>query len=308
MTKRKLTLKELQELSLWQQMNRQLLVMKRRGKPVKDASFKSLQRFCFTEHLFAKIKSSPSVSDVPLSLVTNLKGDYVVTLNLRNWTRMSSRLLPGFFVLDVERALAGSLVALIKYHQHHGIAETDLSDAEEDEELLGFANRYMDAKESAGLDLPSMIMALHGHKATAVKNMLKAAESKSIMHREGDRLYMDIDKVGAGDAAKKRAERIQKIYTNEYLAKVDEILKPKGRATWMVWESEIRLLLENKLKEGGNVKESVRQYAETELKRYHLEIKMIDDYSKATGTTDMQKIPIMKLSPFYFLAHPFPVL
>ena len=307
MIDRKLTLKELQEISLWQQLNRQLLVVKRRGRPIKDTSFKSLQNFCFSEHLFKNIKSSPPVSDVPLSLVTDLKGAYAVTLNLKSWTRVLSGLLPGFFVLDVERALADSLVALIKYHRHHGIAEVEVPEDEEDEELLEFANRYMDAKESAGLNLPAMIMELHENKVAAIKKMLRVTEAKSVLRREGDLLYFDTSKVKSGDAAKKHTDQLRRIYMDEYLAEVDETLKPKGRATWMVWESEIRLLLENKLKE-GNIKESVRQYAETELKRYHLEIKMIDDYSKATGTTDMQKISIMKLSPFYFLAHPFPVL
>jgi len=282
--------------------------MKRRGKPVKDTSFKSLRSFCLGEHLFSKIKRSPAVSDIPLSLVTDLKDAYIVTLNLRSWTRVLSGLLPGFFTLDIEQALADSLVALNKYHRRYGIDEANVPEIEEDEELIEFANRYMDAKESSGLDLPSMIMALHGHKASAVKKMLKAAESKSILHRDGDLLYLDIDKVGAGDAAKKRAERVQKIYTNEYLAKVDEILKPKGGATWMVWESEVRIMLENKLKEGGNVKESIRQYAESELKRYHMETEMIDNYSKAVGTANIQKIPVAKISPFHFLSHPLPEL
>jgi len=308
MDKRRHNLKELQEISFWQQLNRQLLIMKRRGKPVKDTSFKSLRSFCLGEHLFSKIKRSPAVSDIPLSLVTDLKDAYIVTLNLRSWTRVLSGLLPGFFTLDIEQALADSLVALNKYHRRYGIDEANVPEIEEDEELIEFANRYMDAKESSGLDLPSMIMALHGHKASAVKKMLKAAESKSILHRDGDLLYLDIDKVGAGDAAKKRAERVQKIYTNEYLAKVDEILKPKGGATWMVWESEVRIMLENKLKEGGNVKESIRQYAESELKRYHMETEMIDNYSKAVGTANIQKIPVAKISPFHFLSHPLPEL
>ena len=307
MNNRQMTLKELQEISLWQQLNRQLLVMKRRGKPVKNASLKSLQSFCLSEHPFSTIKSKPAVLDVPLSLVTDLKGEYMITLNLRSWTRVLSGLLPGFFVLDVERALADSLVALIKHHRRHGIAEADLSDAEEDEELLEFANQYMDAKESAGLDLPSMIMALYENKVTAIKKMLRVTEAKSVLRREGDLLYFDTGKVKSGDAARKRTEQLRQIYMDEYLAKVDETLKPKGRATWMAWESEIRLLLENKLKE-GNIKESVRQYAESELQRYQLEIEMIDDYSKAVGMTNMQKIPIVKISPFYFLVHPFPVL
>ncbi len=308
MDKRRPDLRELQEISFWQQLNRQLLIMKRRGKPVKDTSFKSLRSFCLGERLFSKIKRSPAVSDIPLSLVTDLKDAYIVTLNLRSWTRVLSGLLPGFFTLDIEQALADSLVALNKYHRRYGIDEANVPEIEEDEELIEFANRYMDAKESSGLDLPSMIMALHGHKASAVKKMLKAAESKSILHRDGDLLYLDIDKVGAGDAAKKRAERVQKIYTNEYLAKVDEILKPKGGATWMVWESEVRIMLENKLKEGGNVKESIRQYAESELKRYHMETEMIDNYSKAVGTANIQKIPVAKISPFHFLSHPLPEL
>jgi len=263
--------------------------------------------FCLSEHPFSTIKSKPAVLDVPLSLVTDLKGEYIITLNLRSWTRVLSGLLPGFFVLDVEHALADSLVALIKHHRRYGIAEADLPEDEEDEELLEFANQYMDAKESAGLDLPSMIMALHENKVAAIKKMLRVTETKSVLRREGDLLYFDTGKVKSGDAARKRTEQLRQIYMDEYLAKVDETLKPKGRATWMAWESEIRLLLENKLKE-GYIKESVRQYAESELQRYQLEIEMIDDYSKAVGMTNMQKIPIMKISPFYFLVHPFPVL
>ena len=304
MDERRHNLKHLQEISFWQQLNRQLFAMKRR-KTIGNASIKSLRSFCLGEHLFSKIKKSPAISDMPLSLVTDLKDAYIVTLNHKSWTRALSGLLPGFFALDIERALANSLVALNKYHRRYGIAEADVPEVEEDEELIEFANRYMDAKESSGLDLPSMIMALHGHKASAVKKMLKAAESKSILRRDGDLLYLAIDKVGAGNAAKKRVERIQKIYTNEFLDKVDEILKPKGKVTWMVWETEVHSLLENILKE-DNVKASIRQYAESELRRYHLEIEMIDDYSKAAGTTDMQKIPVLRTSPFHFLSHPFP--
>lgn len=308
MDKRRPDLRELQEISFWQQLNRQLLIMKRRGKPVKDTSFKSLRSFCLGERLFSKIKRTRVVSDIPLSLVTNLNDVYFVTLNLRRWTRVLSGLLPGSFVLDIERAMAGSLVALNKYHRRYGIAGVDVPEVKEDEELIEYANRYMDAKEYSGLDFPSMIMALHDHKATAVKSMLKAAECKSILRRDGELLYLDIDKVGAGDAAKKRAERVQKIYTNEYLAKVDEILRPILGATWMLWETEVRIMLENKLKEGGNVKESIRQYAESELKRYHMETEMIDNYSKAVGTANIQKIPVAKISPFHFLSHPLPEL
>lgn len=307
MNEDRLKLRELQEISLWQQLNRQLLAMKQRGKPVKDASLKSLQSFCLDNHLFSTIKGSAVATDLPLSMVTDLGDTPIVTLNLKGWTRLLAELLPGSVVLDVERALASSFVALKKYHRQHGLTGAGQTEVEEDEALIDFADQYMDRKESVGLDLSYMIMALHEHKSAAVKKMIRVADPKPILVRDGDLLYLDFEKSGAGDSGRRHAERLQHIYREAFLSKTDLILRPQGAATWMVWETEIRHILESKLKE-STVKESIRQFIAVELEKYNREIDMIDQYAREIKTPNTRKLAILNTTPFYFLSHPFPVL
>ena len=60
---------DLQEITFWQQLNRQLIEKRRLGAPITDENQKAFQKFCFDNQLFHKITEDPLIDELTMALV-----------------------------------------------------------------------------------------------------------------------------------------------------------------------------------------------------------------------------------------------
>jgi hypothetical protein len=147
------TLSELQEILFWQQLNKQLITLKFQGSDIKEDQHKYLQIFSFDNQLFSKITAASLFDEVPLSLVTDFSKVCFVNLKLEPWDTCLTQLIPQTLALDVEQALADAFVASGKYAKNSPPEVSGDEGDEDDEELYGFIDEYLGAREKQGRDI-----------------------------------------------------------------------------------------------------------------------------------------------------------
>lgn len=304
MKKNKIPLKELQEIALWQQLNNQRIVLKHRQKPIHDESFKSLKDFCFHNQLFSTINDNPLFIEIPLSLITDFKDVFFITFYLRSWTAFIMGLIPDTYCLNVEKALADSFDSITKYCQRyeHCIDVQYDADNEDDVQLYSFIDEYLTEKESAGIDLPSLIRASHQLKLKAIKEIIKM-DRKYYSTRIDDRLYIDIGK-------DKERDTINRIYKDTFCKKANPY-RGGSFAKWNLQLIEVQKLLLNKRKE-TNLKNSIKKFINHELplckNEHELLLKFANDIKNVVDAGLKSQIAICDLRPFAFLKNPLPLV
>jgi hypothetical protein len=302
-------LKRLQEVSFWQQLNNQLLSIKKQQAVIKKDDYKALQNFCFSNLVFSTINGSRVGTDLPLSLITNFKNLYVVTLNDSAWNKVCLNLLPVTVNLDIEKALANSFVAIKNYDRKHHILKDSVPDYDDDQELSDFIDRYIDEKDRAEMDIPSMVIELHALKTKALRKILKLLDVNLLLKVTAGNCFFDLHSLKKQDKTNKTYQKVCNIYHKEFIAKVDPIIEPLSLLTNLANATVIGLL-ENKLKEPA-LKKSIKDFAAHELKKCKVEIDMINVFSrtvKKTNPSNLAKINICSNKPFFFLSHPFPLI
>lgn len=309
MANEKLNLEKLQEISFWQQLNKQLLTIKKRHAAVRNSDFKSLQNFCFANLVFSKINGSLAGNELPLSLITDLKNLFIITLNDSAWTQICLSVFPRSFYLDIESALADSLDEIKKYdRKHHIIMDTD-QNYDDDNELSDFVASYIDEKDRAQIDVSSMVAELYVLKAKALKKILNISEINRLVKVTADSCLLDFRSLRKQETIIKMYEKVCNIYRNEFIAKVDPIIEPLSILTNLA-NATVVGLLEHKLKEPA-LKKSIKEFAKHELKKCKMEVKMIYDFSEAVKKTNPSNLSIINIGstkPFFFLNHPFPLI
>lgn len=301
-----LPLRQLHEITLWQQLNGQLHKLKRKGHPIKDAHHAALKNFCFGNLLFSKISDSVNGNDVPLALITDLKKIFFITANLRPWTNCLLELKNNLHILDVERARANSFKEIKKWHRKYAVVKNDAPSADGDSELHSFINSYMDARESIGFDPPDIVMRLHVMKAAAVKKIIQRINIKQCLSDNGYTMVIDLEKLKS-----KHDEiyaKVADIYRKSFLDKIEPVLEPLGPVTWAARIAEIQILLEGKQSEAG-LKDSIRNFAAHELAQYEKEKELMDQFEQTVQTykkQELRQISICDTAPFAFLDNPYP--
>jgi hypothetical protein len=298
----------LREIALWQSLNGQLLYLRRRGKPIKDADHESLQKFCFGNLLSSKVTDNRMTSDVPLSLVTDFHDVYFITVNLKTWTDIILKLIPGTYSLDIEKALAHAFKIMRTYDRKYRLLREDIADEGDDVELHKFYNEYMDAKEAAGMDLLSLVFETHRLKGMALKKILDTKDCKILVRRENSRLSLQFDSTKKEKSGKGYGKALS-IYSS-FCAKVD----PHKKGNFLKWVKgmqNVRSFLEPSGLRG--LKESVRNFAREEIETFDKESNLIikfskDSKKKVTEIHTSRIINICNTTPLFFLKHPLPLL
>lgn len=302
-----LLLEQLQEISLWQQLNKQLLNLRKKGFPITDIQHKRLKDFCLKNSLFRKISDSLVGNDIPLSLITDFKKYYFITLNLRAWTNIITDLKSNLYVLDIERARANSFKELKKLSGTVQLLNAEDKQYDNDSELYNVINEYTNELERVKHDLPDMILKLHALKATIVKKIIQDnTEIKKDVNEHNRIIMLDISTL-----RKKNEEAYLKIihnYSNNFINKIDPILHPLGVVTLLTRYSGIQGFLKKKLAD-KDIKGSVREFVSHELEKYEKEVALIDRFHQVfqeIKEKNIIQLIICDTSSFAFLDNPYP--
>ena len=70
---------DIQEITFWQQLNKQLIEKRKLGVPITDENQKALQKFCFDNRLFHRITEDPLIDEIQIALVTDFERIKILT-------------------------------------------------------------------------------------------------------------------------------------------------------------------------------------------------------------------------------------
>jgi hypothetical protein len=295
---------DLQEITLWQQLNRQLIEKRSSGVSITEENQKVLQKFCFDNQVFHRITEDPLINEIPISMVTDFEQINIFTYYIYGWAGCLTSLLPNSISLDVEQAQADAFDAMTdldrKYRFFHTTPE-DI-DSDDDEELYAFIDEYNSMVEKQGRELRNTLRNLYELKAAAISTIVK---------KYNGRTYIIVDQgaVLLNFSDSQDRDPIASIYRHDYCNEALTSISKFTEATGAFLDMEILGLLDNKESE-AKLKPSIREFIQHERLLIERQSKLMREFngqlqSKLDSKSDY-KIKILNLSTFAFLKSPFP--
>ena len=295
---------ELQEITLWQQLNKQLIEKRNFGEPVTDENQKALQKFCFDNQLFHRITEDPLIDEIPLALVTDFERVTALTYYIDGWIECLTSLLPNSFSLDVELAQADAFDAMTVLDRKYRFFETTPADldADDDEKLYAFIDEYNSIIEKQGREFSNALRFLYKLKADVISRIDKDHDGLASLVIGRDDILLNFQNTDDRD-------RIMSIYLHDFCDQAVKNISKFTDATGAFLDMEILGLLDNKESE-PKLKRSIREFVQHERQVIERQSKLMREFNgqlqkKLNSETDY-RIKILNLSPFAFLKSPFP--
>lgn len=308
-TKKNVTFTELQEILFWQSLNKQLIALSEKGHRIKKSDHKYLQGFCFQNRIFSKITTASIIDETPLALISDFKTLSFLTINIPQWKKVLSRIMPKAYILDCNKALADSFDVLSKYDKKYnltgeaGVCESD------DEELYDFINQYMDLRDEKHIkEFSDIVKETHRFRSIALNKIITEFKYKPpVMNIDKD-IIIDLGVLNNAS----QLQGIREIYIEDYCRKAETILRT-GFGNYLdrkMKYSNVLTWLEKKYDQ-KNVKPSIKDFIAYELPIFMSETNLEDKYlQKIQRITsgNFTKIGICNIYPFFFLKNPLPLV
>jgi hypothetical protein len=77
--------RQLQEITFWQKLNKQIIALRGSGASITDSAPKKFQKFCLEQRCFYQITQDPLIDDIPLTLITDFNEIQFLTNGLPKW-------------------------------------------------------------------------------------------------------------------------------------------------------------------------------------------------------------------------------
>lgn len=296
---------DLQEINLWQQLNRQLVELRERGISISDDNQKALQGFCFANNLFKAVTSDPILDDIPISLVTDFSRIMTLTYNSASWNECLRTLLPTTQILDIERAQADAFDAMTGVEKKFGISESPPEDidSDDDAELYAFIDEYNGVIEKQGWEPNNALRNAYELKADVIGQIHRGYGGQVLIQWDGTSAFLDFK--GAPDE-----NQILATYQEGFCkAALSSISRYTMAAAAFHYDMEILALFEQKKSE-PQLKKSISDFIQHEWEIFAKQRELIDNFGKVLQTrlnsTDICRINVIDISPFRFLESPFP--
>jgi len=295
---------ELQEITFWQQLNKQLIEKKSLDEPVTDQNQKILQKFCFENRLFHRITKDPLIDEMPVAMVTDFKEVNIFTYYMNNWVECLTTLLPNSIALDVEQALADAFDAMADLDRKYRFFETTPSDfdADNDMELYAFINEYNAIIEKQGREFNNTLRFLYELKAFVINKIDKEHDGTASLVIGRNDILLNFHYT-------EDREQIMSTYLNDFCNQAATRIFKFTDATSVLLDMEIHGLLDNKESE-PKLKPSIREFIQHKRQLLERQSKLMRKFNvqlqnKLKSESDY-RIKILNLSPFAFLKSPFP--
>lgn len=295
---------ELQEITFWQQLNKQLLEKKGLGGPVTDQNQKALQKFCFDNSLFHRITKDPLLNEIPIALITDFGGINIFTYYIDSWVECLTALLPNSRSLDVEQAQADAfdtMTDLDRKYRFFEITPAD-RDADDDKEMFSFINEYNSIIEKQGHEFSNALRFLYELKADVINKIDKEYDGQLTMVLDQSSFLLEFkDKQEKG----KIMAFYHKNFCHEALTNISKFTD----ATGVFSDMEILGLLDRKESE-HSLKLPILQFIQHERNLIERKGKLMKEFynnlQQKLYSSESGHIRIIDIAPFVFLKSPFP--
>lgn len=298
------TLKELREIVLWQQLNKQVIRMRDGDAAITSAQQKALQQFCFDFNLFHKLTEDPLIEPIPLALVTNFSGRNIVTINDGRWARCLETLLKDVFVLDLELALADAFDAMTEYCRKYELLEpaSARADMDDDDALYSVISQYNELMETQRRQLPELLLDLYGVKAAAIVALMDRIGANLTLGDDKGLVFIDLNQVSD-------KQQLADIYRREFCDRALEIIDHLTAAHIALKDMDLTSFFDEvESLRGSNP--MIVDFITHERELFYRQSAMINSFHKALltwyDTKNNYSVTICDVSPFAFLNKPFP--
>ena len=298
---------ELRDIILWQQINKQLIGLRDNGAQISEQDQKKLQHFCFENSLFRELTKDPLIDEIPLVIVTDFYGKNIVTFGNDCWTSCLNALLPKTIVLDVELAMSQTFDELGKYEKKYFTEGPDSSPddkADDDDELYEIIDRYNALIEEQGRELPKILNELFETKGTVLTRLMDQYDARNVITQDGSVIGFDFKQSPHRDA-------IASLYNDEFCVKAMETISHLTAATVAFKEMGLDIFF-NDIQSKPALKKSISDFINHERDIQRRQSRLLNDFHKKVLTRhhapNIYKISVCEISPFAFLAEPFPVV
>jgi hypothetical protein len=295
---------DLQEITFWQQLNKQLIEKRSSGVLITDDIQKAFQKFCFDNRLFHRITEDPLIDEIPLALITDFEGIKILTYYIKSWVECLTTLLPNSISLDVEQAQADAFDAMTDLDRKYQFFKTTPADldADDDEELYAFIDEYNSMVEKQGRELHNTLRNLYELRADVIDRIDKEHSGMASLVIDRDDILLDFQHSDDRD-------RIMSVYIHDFCDQAIKSISKFTDVTGAFLDMEIWGLLDKQESE-PKLKPSIREFIQHERRLIERQSKLMRKFNgqlqnKLNSETD-HRIKILNLSPFAFLKSPFP--
>ena len=295
-------LMKFREVIFWQQLNKQMIELKEKGRLISEENQDALQKFCFQSKLFERITEDPLLDDIPMALITDFSRINLLTINAASWNDCLERLFPGAAILNIERALADAFDVITDYDRRRNLFKSEPD--EDDEELYDFISRYNSILPEEHRDLNSLLQDLYGFKAEALSQIFILGEIPKTIRFENQQMIFDLKTLDKG-------QEIIRIYDDLFCSKSMARVEGITVATTTLKDMEV-LDMFDKAEREPDLKPSVINFILYERDLYLRKQKLLGEFHRLL--TEMKHprhdpyIRICHLAPFAFLKSLFPLV
>lgn len=312
-SEKKISLAELQEILLWQSLNKQLIALKSKGFKITDKHHKALQDFCFRNKIFSQITQTDILDETKLSLISDFKAISFITVSNSLWNKLLSQSIPNVHVLDCTKALADSFDVLSKYDKKYNLIQENSDIESDDEELYEFINQYIQFREDSGIkDFSDIVYETHRLKSIALKKIGSRIKDSRIVSIKDEMLVIDLMGLKNKNETEKSHEELKNIYIEEYCNQAEQFVNNGlNKVQQRVRQNKIETFLKNKSNQ-KKLKKSVNEFVQYELSIYKTEVDLENQYleniQRRINSSELSQIAICNLRPFFFLNNPLPLV
>jgi hypothetical protein len=297
-------LSDFQEITFWQQFNKQLINKKEQGESINKLKQRALQKFCFENMLFNKITEDPLFDEIPLAFISDFSKVNFITIKNSHWTDCVSLLISDVSFLDIEQALVDAFDVISDYDKKYKLFGTAAGedDSDDDEDLYQFIDDYNTILEKQQRDVGVILNDLYQLKAEIVLKIVNNFNGKKFVSLDNNNVHLDFrQSIDKND--------ISLLYNKEYCKHAIARIENLASMTGVFQDMEILGLLDTKESE-PKLKPSIREFIQHERQLIERQSKLMREFngqlqSKLDSKSDY-RIKILNRSPFAFLKSPFP--
>jgi hypothetical protein len=302
-----LRLAELQEIVLWQQLNKQILRILGSDTDTAHSWSQYLNNFCLGKSLFSQLGASSITRDIPLSLFTNLDDLCFISIQDDQWATLLNTMFStqgAIEYFDIEQARADYFEEIKKYSEKfeildHTAINGDTGDQGED--LYSFITEYLHKREQCSLNLSQSACELHQLKASTLLAIIQDASLPQLVKHNNREIILDLSKCH-------NREKLEMKYLECYCERARShinCLLSDGRLEYLIDE----FLGANRkcYNEGSNTRQFIDHEMDILINERNLLNTCLIDTKKRLEHSNGLKIRVCSSSHFYFLKDPLPI-
>jgi hypothetical protein len=290
---------ELQNIVLWQQLNKQLIDFKAVNKLQLYQYQLYIKELCLKQSLFSIIKQSNITEEISMAILTNFSTFGFITINSKSWQNCLKLFLESYtpFLFDLDEALAETFVVLKNYNDTYKLIGKNDNDPD-DQQYYEAIGTYLNKKGEMHWDFPDIVLQINELKGNVMLDIAQMADQKYSISLTPESLVFTINDPGIIDKA-------NSIYDEKFCKPAQGIIQPLNVDLLALWG------LLDVFSQVPDLSGHIEKFTKHEIASLGAESQAGKNFLKSleqrkSPSVDRSMIRICNTSAFGFLQNPLP--